>query len=81
MARKRINRLVRGEHLVTTFDGDVRHSDQVTKGLYGDQRGRIVEIDELDGPDHEEMQRRSRERNAAHERRELRWPVTGSEDD
>ena len=77
MARSRPNRIVPGEHLVTTFDGDVLHSNQVTRGRYGAQKGRVVAIDELDGPDSEEMRRRSRER--LREPRRLKWPITGPE--
>lgn len=80
MARKRINTLVRGEHLVVTQAGDVRHSDQVVLGRYGSQRGQIVDRDDLDGPDHEEMIRRSRERIAARPPRRLKWPITGPEE-
>lgn len=77
MSHKRINRHVPGEHLCVTQDGDVRHSDQVTMGLYGAQRGQIVDIDDLDGPDTEEMQRRTRERYRVSD--PLKWPVTGPE--
>lgn len=79
MAQKRINRHVHGEHLVVTHDGDVRHTDQVTIGLYGAQKGQIVEIDDLDGPDVAEMQRRTRERYQV--RDALRGPFTGPEED
>ncbi len=77
MSRKRINRHVRGEHLVTTFDGDVLHSDQVTMGLYGAQRGRIIDKDDLDGPDSATMRARSRERLGPPRR--LKDPITGPE--
>jgi hypothetical protein len=77
MARSRPGRIVPGEHLVTTFDGDVLHSNQVTMGLYGSQKGRVVAIDELDGPDVAEMQRRSRER--LRPLRPLKLPITGPE--
>ena len=77
MARSRPNRIVPGEHLVTTHDGDVLHSDQVTIGRYGEQRGRVVAIDELDGPDHVEMIRRSRE--MLRPPRPLKKPITGPE--
>ena len=60
-----------------THDGDKLHSDQVTRGLYGSQKGKIVAIDELDGPDHVEMERRSRER--LRPPRPLRGPITGPE--
>ena len=77
MARTRVNRLVRGEHLVINSDGDKRHSDQVTIGLYGAQKGKIVDIDDLDGPDAETMLRVSREN--LREPRPLKWPITGPE--
>lgn len=77
MGHKRHNVLPRGQHLVTTHDGDVRHTDQVTMGLYGKQKGRVVEIDDLDGPDAETMRKISRERLP--ERRPLRLPITGPE--
>lgn len=78
MARKRINRSVHGEHLVVTHDGDVRHTDQVTIGRYGAQKGQIVEIDDLDGPDAETMRLRSYER--LRPSRPLKGPITGPED-
>lgn len=78
MAHKRINRHVHGEHLVTTHDGDVRHSDQVTIGLYGAQKGQIVEIDDLDGPDAQTMREQSRERTRP--RVPLKGPITGPEE-
>ena len=79
MSRKRINRHVPGHHLVTTHDGDVLHDDQVTVGLYGAQRGRIIDKDDLDGPDAPTMRARSRER--LRHPRPLGWPITGPEDD
>jgi len=79
VARKRINRFVHGEHLVTTANGDVRHSDQVTRGLYGAQRGQVVEIDDLDGPDAQTMQARSIEMLGPPRR--LRGIITGREND
>jgi len=77
MPRSRENRIVRGEHLVISHDGDVLHSNEVTVGLYGAQKGRIVAKEELDGPDVQEMQRRSQERLKPI--RPLRWPVPGPE--
>jgi hypothetical protein len=81
VSRKRINRHVRGEHLVVTHDGDVLHSDQVTIGLYGAQKGQVVDIDDLDGPDSQTMQRNSRERLAGRPPRRLKDPITGPEDE
>ena len=50
MARRR-HRPVKGQSLVYTDDfGDVLHSDQVTTGKYGSQKGRTVAKEDLDGP-------------------------------
>jgi hypothetical protein len=64
---------------VMTDDGEKRHVGQVTIGRYGNQRGRIIDRDEMDAPGHEELIRRSRER--LRPTRPLRPPVTGPERD
>lgn len=79
MARFRRNRIVPGEHLVVTHDGDVLHTDQVAIGVYGAQKGRIVDKDDLDGPGHTEMIRWSRER--LRPPRKLKGPITGPPED
>jgi len=66
-----------GVHLVVDQWGDTLHSDQVTIGKYGDQKGLVVAKDELQGPGAEDMRRRSQERLQSLQERRSPGPWTG----
>lgn len=46
-----------GVHLVVDVWGDTLHSDQVTIGRYGKQKGVVVAKDELQGPTQADLRR------------------------
>ncbi len=52
-----IRRARPGVHLVVDEWGDTLHSDQVTTGRYGAQRGAVVATDELRGPTQADIRR------------------------